>query len=367
MLTDFASVAALPELDQSYLLESGDAPERLWAAWSLALRHGRRALPTLAALAGAELTDGLKRQLLVILAGLGARSILLAIAATEPSADVRATATANYIRTSGTNDVELTASFALDQLHTGIAELVLAVLSELEMSRIELPEREVTACLEDSRLEIRQAAVSCLLAKNTISDDARDCLLRALVSEEAVFLRDRLLNYVPRPALPLLLRFLKDAPATRVVEILARLRQKFGLLPWRELREISQVSEPLVVDAALCALDLPVPDEAIPWLGSLYQRARARTDRLWQDIRWRVGHSLRRSLNAENAHRLNAAAIGLFHEEVEDDLAYFNSVSVAEREQYDYFKEDGVELVRLLSILSGAADSVRDDRIPTRR
>lgn len=367
MYTDYASVAALSEPEQSHLLESGDAPERLWAAWSLALRHGRSALPTLATLAGVQLTDGLKRQLLVILAGLGARSILLTIATTEQSPDVRATATANYIRTSSINDTELIARFAQDQLHTGTAEVVLAVLAEQEMSRIELPEREVTACLDDPRLEIRQAAVSCLLAKEVVSDDAQDCLLRALVGEEEVFLRDRLLNYVPRPALPFLLRLLKDAPAARVVEILARLGQKFGLLPWFELCEISQVSEPSVVDAALCILDLPVPDEAIPWLGSLYQGARANPDRLWRDIQWRVGHSLRRSLTTENAHRLGAEAIGLFREEIEDDLAHFNSVSVEEREEYDYFEEDGVELVRLLSILSATEDRDRDERSPTRR
>ncbi len=70
---NFAVVAALSPEEQSSLLEGGDGPERLWSAWAIALRLGRDALPLLRSTEGSDIPDGLRRQLLVVLAGMGER------------------------------------------------------------------------------------------------------------------------------------------------------------------------------------------------------------------------------------------------------------------------------------------------------
>jgi len=99
----------------------------------------------------------------------------------------------------------------------------------------------------------------------------------------------------------------------------------------------------------------------------MYQVALSNTNPLWWDIQCRIAFSLRRTLNAENVRLLSAEVIRIFRQEVEDELAHFNSVSVEEREEYDYFEEDGVELARLLSVLSSAPDDIRNDRSPTQQ
>lgn len=358
MHADYTTVAALPELVQERLLQSGDNPERLWAAWAIALRQGQNALPTLAALSDGQLTDGLKCQLIVVLAGIDGRNLLFTIGRTDPSADVRATATTYCIRTSSNNDSELTLRFSLDQLHTGIPAVVLAVLSEHEALRINLPDKEVTAFLDDPRLEIREGAISCLLSRASISESVRDSLLRALIREENAVLTAQIMRYLPRTAVPLLVNVLTGAPTSRIIEILDLLREKFGMLSWNELDGIIRISEPLVVDAALSVLDVRLPDAAIPWIGSAYKESKWNTSGPGQDFLWHVEDALRRSLTAENAHLLGSAAIALLHQEIQGELAYFSSASTEELEENDFFDEDGALLAKLLAILSTAASHV---------
>lgn len=354
MQTDFASVAALSDEAQVQLLETGDAPERLWAAWALALRHGRVALSNITALSDNPLTEGLKRQLLVIIAGLGARPVLRAIAMNDPVPIVRATAAAYYIRTAADGDSGSVNAFAIDQLRSGIPELVLALLGEHEASRIDLPDDEVIACLRDSHLEIRQGAVQCILSRDAVSERARDGLLRLLAGEESPPLTDQLLDYLPRNALPLLVRFLKSAQSKRIVDILGRVTHKFGPLSWAELRDLVSVPEPLAIDAILRALDVPVPSEAVAWLGSTYVACLPSSDRIWRDIQWRTQYALRKSISEENVNLLGAAATTSFRKELQEELAYFNSIRAQDLEEHDYSEDDGVELSRLLALLTAA-------------
>lgn len=354
MQKDYASVAALSEDEQLQLFDAGDAPERLWAAWALALRHGRRVLPTLSALSDEALTEGLKRQLLVILAGLGARSVLLTIATSDPAPAVRATAVTYYIRTAGNAEYKAAVSFAVAQLHSGVPELVVAVLAEHEASRINLPDGEIIACLNHRHVEIRQAAVQGILSRNTASSLVRDSLLRMLVDEDFLPLREQLLDYLPRAELPLLVRFLNDAPTKRIVDVLDRLRQKFGPLSWYELSGLVSMPEPSVADALLRILDVPVPSEAIPWLGSTYVASMTAADRVWRDIQWRAKYSLQKSICAENVHLLGSEATTRLRKEIQDELAYFNSATVDELEENDYIEEDWVELNRLATLLAAA-------------
>src|SRR6478735_10242066 len=94
---DFETVARLSAQEQQRLLDGGDSPERLWAAWALALQIGRNALPLLSSVEQGEISEGLRRQLLVVLAGLGERRLLETIANIDPTPSVQATAAMLYI------------------------------------------------------------------------------------------------------------------------------------------------------------------------------------------------------------------------------------------------------------------------------
>jgi hypothetical protein len=70
-VASFEAVARRSPSEQRRLLEHGDAPERLWAAWAIALE--RDAVPLVRSIERGEIPNGLRRQLLVVLAGLPLR------------------------------------------------------------------------------------------------------------------------------------------------------------------------------------------------------------------------------------------------------------------------------------------------------
>jgi hypothetical protein len=357
MQIDYAAVAALPEQEQIRLLETGDGPERLWAAWALALRQGRGALSALASLPTGTLNEGLKRQLLVVIAGLGARTLLREIALADPSVKVRATALANYIRTCGPDDMASTLSFALEQVSTRIPELVISVLIEHEANRLKLPEPVLLACLSDQNPEIRQTAINCILSEVGVSSIARVALLRRLVDEQGESMRNQLLSYLPRADLPLLIDLLKDGPSDGIVLLLHHLERKFGTLTWEELKPLTAVSELSVVDTALRLVQLPLPDEAIPWLSAAYGEPNPNPGPERRYARWRIGYALRRTLSNDNVHLMTPSAIRAFGQDLAEELAYFEAASTEELEENDYLEEDAADAKRLSAILSAAIRS----------
>jgi hypothetical protein len=352
MQTDYTAVAALSEDEQLSLLQTGDSPERLWAAWALALRRGRSALPTLVSLPNDALTEGLKRQLLVVLAGLGARDLLREIAVADPSTNVRATALANYIRTSGPDDTVSTLEFALEYVDPCHPELVVTILLEHEASRINLPEPVLIACLSEQNVDIRQAAIRCILKNERRSSTARIALLQGLVDEPDEFLRKELLSHLPRADLSLLVDLMTNTSADGITLVLNHLEKKFGTLAWDELKPLTTVSDPSVVDAVLQVVQFPLPNEAIPWIGAAYGELKPETEERY--ARWRMGNALRRTLSDENVSLMPPQAIRAFLRDIAEDLAYFESASAEELDENDYFLEDAEELRRVAALLSVA-------------
>ena len=74
--TRFDDVTTLGVAEQRRLLRGGDPEQRVWAAWALGLTEGTQAVADLrAALAEAD-DAGVRRHLVVVLAGLGERALL---------------------------------------------------------------------------------------------------------------------------------------------------------------------------------------------------------------------------------------------------------------------------------------------------
>jgi hypothetical protein len=92
----FAEVSGLPDGELRELLGSSDEVTRVWAAWALGLRLGGRVAATLTEVVHEAPEPGVRRQLAVILAGLGKLDVLLAMADGDPDAWARATA-ARYV------------------------------------------------------------------------------------------------------------------------------------------------------------------------------------------------------------------------------------------------------------------------------
>jgi len=95
-MSSFAEVLGLPDGELRELLGSSDEVARVWAAWALGLRLGSRVAATLTEVAHEAPEPGVRRQLAVVLAGLGELDVLLAMADGDPDAWARATA-ARYV------------------------------------------------------------------------------------------------------------------------------------------------------------------------------------------------------------------------------------------------------------------------------
>ena len=91
-LTRFDEVTALDVAEQRRLLRTGAPEQQVWAAWALGLELGERAVPELCIALDRNEDAGVRRHLLVILAGLGERALLDEMSTREVDEAVRATA-----------------------------------------------------------------------------------------------------------------------------------------------------------------------------------------------------------------------------------------------------------------------------------
>jgi len=108
---EFRRVVDLDESEQRALLGASDPRVRVWAAWSLGLRHGNDFAPTVVDLVASEPVSGVRRHLVVMLAGFGELDIVAALARRDDDERVRATAT-QYVALLAPGNPELYAVLA---------------------------------------------------------------------------------------------------------------------------------------------------------------------------------------------------------------------------------------------------------------
>ena len=146
-MATYGSYEAVCDLDQNELrdlLTGGDRAERIWAAWALAAILGGQAAPDLLSGGDISRSPGVRRHLLVVMAGLGERLIIRVMAEGDPSSAVRAASCQYLIRTwepgeAATSEFlrfclfadpapevrdEILKSSALDRLGLGLEDLV---------------------------------------------------------------------------------------------------------------------------------------------------------------------------------------------------------------------------------------------------
>ena len=95
----FTDVVAMDVSAQRHLLHHGAPEERVWAAWALGLQLGEQAKPDLLALLEQAEQTGVRQHVVIILAGLGERSLLDRLAEHEVDDAVRATASQYLLQT----------------------------------------------------------------------------------------------------------------------------------------------------------------------------------------------------------------------------------------------------------------------------
>ena len=265
---DWREVAALPEDAQRDLLTSGDPAERVWSCWALALRLGGSAVGELRHDFDLEALPGIRCQLIVVLAGLGARDVVRTAALDDPDATVRATACQYVVRTLPAGP-EAAVDFALDRMRRDVPRVRHALFEEAQSGRLPLPDSAVLEFLRDPDLETRQLALQSLAAIPGASADILETLADRAVAEIDSFLRRDCIDlYLRRGSAADLVRAVRDAPPDVVCEIVEAIRKAGVALRWVELYPLATRSEPDILVAILSCLSEPIGPDAIHWISS---------------------------------------------------------------------------------------------------
>lgn len=285
----FEAVAKLPASEQRRLLQNGDGPERLWSAWALALQLGSAAIPVLTEVQQGDVSEGVKRQLLIVLAGLGERSLLMAVAEADPSPSVRATATALYLRTAASATDPDCMRFILKQLSAGPAEVCCAVLAEHDAGRLMIPLSEQLTLLRNPSASVRQASLASLAANPARNEDAPTsrALIELFADEQGTDLLQQCVALLPRAAIRDLLQTVAARLPKRLAEAVRIAHAQFGPLSWSDVQRVAQTSALTDLLAILMAEVRPEPPAGLAWLCRALRLASDDDSRLGGDLRWR--------------------------------------------------------------------------------
>lgn len=340
---DFDTVLELPAKEQRRLLAEGDAPERLWAAWAVALRLGRDAVPSLTMSGALRAPSGLRRQLLVVIAGLGERDVLRVLTDQDDAPEVRATACAYFIRTAPRADNGEIVTFAAQHLRSESKEVREAVLLEQEAGRLRLPEPLLSRALHDPDPDNRALVCRCLCADSQMSDATVHVLIEALEREPDHHLLRAMFEMLPRSGYRTLVERLCSSSTSRLGEILDLAHERAEVLQWSEVMALAPCEDFAIVCRLLRLLRGPLPDDALIWAARICVRssesAGAGRNPHRDEAAWHAGLLLRGSLSRHIVDILDRATVGRLAQFFEEEHAQL----VAYWSEDDSGDEDGVD------------------------
>ncbi len=268
--SSFAEVSRLPDADVRRLLHTGDAQERVWAAWTLGLRLGSDVGPVVSQSVAQEPSAGVRRHLIVILAGAGDREAVQALAVSDPDEEVRATGLQYLARLTGPADPALQVVLA-DCLRNEPCEDARVVL--LENLRPDADERvrsAVEALIVEDQLPVRAAAAERLLEWRTPDAPFPIVLAARVPREPDVPFRRRLLDAWWEAAggasVVLAVHGFPVEPALAALDLAVERAAKFA---WRLLAPIAGRADRRLDQRLVALLDAKLSPDAREWLLAL--------------------------------------------------------------------------------------------------
>jgi hypothetical protein len=313
---DWRSVASLPEHAQRTLLQTGDPVERVWATWALALRLGTRSVADLRGNLDSEPAPGIRCQLVVVLAGLGERSLIRVLATSDPDPTVRATACQYVIRTSPVRG-EDSVAFAQERLRSDVPRIKHAILDEMESGRLALPDSTVANLLTDPDLETRSLALALVRTLPDVPQLILAAVLQRAVDEVDGELRGACIDLCIRERLhaDLLKRASVGSPIAAQA-VLTALEKCGYRLSSNDLLLFADHVEQRVILALADILAKPLDDTSIRWVSLQMARGLRLLATATRDgslecatFQWRAKYLLYEALNAASVRLLDRTVL----------------------------------------------------------
>jgi hypothetical protein len=203
------------------IARGADAPERLWAAWALALRHDVAARTIARDLARGDPAPGVRAQMAIVLVAHGERDAAVVLARHDPEPLVRASACRCLARTLASDDGLLT-DVLVSALQTDpSAQVRAAVVNGLRDDR---PTRLDAACvgaLSDADDEVRAQVVEALVRWHPAGAPLRPELREHWLREAKASTRDAILRaWVDAEGAASLLRGVEPRSARAAVHVI---------------------------------------------------------------------------------------------------------------------------------------------------
>jgi HEAT repeats len=263
----FGDVAALDTTSQRELLRRGGPLERIWAAWALGLHLGRTVAPDLLQGLQSSPDPGTRRHLIVMLAGLGERNVLIALADHDPDEFVRATACQYLGRVTLPGDAEAATLLRARLTEDRSLEVQQAILRLTLERLLPLSMAETTAHLQRPERTLRQLAIEILRATYPTDRLYPGPLETHLPEElEAEIRADLIAESMAADGGDHLLQLALYSNDDLRLEILHALFQAAQRFTWEHLAPLARLQHP-ISDAVL--VDLLHPDDAGSALGWL--------------------------------------------------------------------------------------------------
>ncbi len=267
-MRDFAELAHLDTEVLRSLLEAGEPPERVRAAWALALRLGTTIRPDLVQGSLTEPDPGVRRHLVVVLAGYQERAVLATLARQDDDEAVRAVACQYLAMISRPEDTE---SWRL--LHERLeedasAEVRRAAIAYLPPHTPAFLRSAVAARAGDESLDVRRAVADRLLEWAGLSGEGLPEVLvsRLHLEPELELRREWVRRACALGGEGALLEALVDAPEGTLRFVLEFYAAQGVRLPWESLRPFTQLGRPGLDSLLMDLLEPGTQDEADAWL-----------------------------------------------------------------------------------------------------
>jgi HEAT repeat protein len=236
----FTDIAALDLAEQRRLLHNGAPEEQVWAAWALGLQLREQSKPDLLAALDQADQAGVRQHVVIILAGLGERSLLENLAEQEVDDAVRATASQYLLQTGSTTDQQRMRPFVKALLHDPSSKVRRALLIAFLERREGLIFDDLALLVTDDDDEVRELAIEALLGSVDLDRLFPGILEDRLTIEPSLPIRQRLMQLTIEAGRALhLLKLAREAPLARKQELLKGLVDRRCVFGWTELAALA--------------------------------------------------------------------------------------------------------------------------------